>query len=208
MNVLQMLTRRPRAPKHGSDEQLLPANAAPSPDSPASTPLAAPVLAPQGPTFTPNALNLASTQPFSADAPPVTVAQGGHARTVRRHEQQEPGTLRRVRDGLRDLPLSRADQFTADLQKAEDGGIPVFRWVVARRGFCGLDEEYPVAVLSPRNAERLRHWEQDCLHVIAAQVKTARIEISGIFAERDRYETRVRAAADAALALGYPGGTL
>jgi hypothetical protein len=201
MNSLaQFLTRRRGAPKHGSDEQpAMPANAAPSPDSPVSMPLAAP-------TFTPTALNLANTREFTV--------HGTHARTAPRHVQQDGSTLLRVRNALRDLPdapLSRADRFAADMRSPRKGGLPVFRYVATRigLGWCGLNEDYlPLAVPSPRGAERLKHWEHDCLHVIAAQVKTARIEISGTLAELDRYEARRRTAADAALALGYPGGTL
>jgi hypothetical protein len=214
------LTRRPRGPKHGSGEQLMAAIATLPPDHPVHMPLPATAVPadlrryaeamhPQAPTFTPTARNLANARPFPA--PASAAVRGAHARTTPRHVQQDDGTLRRVRDGLRDLPaapLSRAEQFTADMRSPRKGGLPVFRQVAHKIGWCGLNEEYSVAVLSPRGAERLKHWEQDCLHVIAAQVKTARIEISGTLAELDRYEARLRAAADAALALGYPGEAL
>jgi hypothetical protein len=140
MNSLaQFLTRRRGAPKHGSDEQpAMPANAAPSPESPVSAPLAAP-------TFTPTALNLANTREFTV--------HGTHARTAPRHVQQDGSTLLRVRNALRDLPdapLSRADRFAADMRSPRKGGLPVFRYVASRTtglGFCSLNEDYlPLAV--------------------------------------------------------------
>jgi hypothetical protein len=51
-------------------------------------------------------------------------------------------------------------------------------------------------------------WEHHGLALIAVQAEAARAEIHGVFTELDRHEARVRAAADAALALGYPGEAL
>jgi hypothetical protein len=218
------LTRRPRAPKHGSDEQLLAAVAALPADHPVSMPLPAPVLTPDlrsyaeavhpqepaGPTFTPNARNLASTSPFPAPAPaPASHAvRGTHVRSAPRRARHDDGTLLRVRDRIRDLPLSRAGQFTADLQKAGNGGLPVFRAVVAARGFCGLDEEYLPAPLAMHGTQIWERWEQDSRRAIAAQARTAQMEIRGRRGEADLYEARVRDAAGAAAALGYPGEAL
>ncbi|HMH90783.1 MAG TPA: hypothetical protein VK586_06810, partial [Streptosporangiaceae bacterium] len=132
----QFLTRRPRAPKHGSDEQLAAAIATLPPDHPVNLPLPATVTTaeirglaeamypPAAPSFTPTARDLANTRPFPA--PASRPVRGTHARTTPRHEQQSPGTLRRVRDRLRDLPdapLSRADRFTADMRAPRKGGL-------------------------------------------------------------------------------------
>jgi hypothetical protein len=217
MNSLaQFLTRRRGAPKHGSDEQpAMPANAAPSPDSPVGAPLAAPVLAAdirdyaeamrlQGPSFTPGAGSLANAQPFTAAAPPFPVAQGSHARTGWRHVPQSGELLQRVLDGIQAIPLSRAGQFTADLQKAKDGGLPVFRATVVKCGFCDLDEEYLVPPLAMHGTQAWTKLAEE----IDNRFDATQAELGGTIAEQDRYEARRRVAADAAIALGYPGGTL
>jgi len=215
----QFLTRRPRAPKHGSDEQLAAAIATLPPDHPVNLPLPATVttaeirglanaMHPQGPaapSFTPTARDLANTRPFPA---PVT-ARGTHARATPRHVQQDDGTLRRVRDRLLDLPdapLSRADRFTADMRAPRKGGLPVFRQVAHKIGWCGLDED-PAPVMAP-GQRSMAAWHEEARDAIDARFTEAQAEIRQFLAERDRRESRVRAAADAALALGYPGGTL
>jgi hypothetical protein len=210
------LTRRPRPPKHGSDEQLAAAIAKLPPDHPVHMPLPYPVPAegrglaaamhPQAPSFTPAARSLANTREFAAAASPA--GRGTHARTTPRHVQQERSTLERVRDRIRDLPaapLSRAEQFTADMRAPRKGGLPVFRQVAHKIGWCGLNEEPAAVVLAPHSAER---WEHHGLALIALQAEAAQAELRGIVAKQDRYEARVRDAADAALALGYPGSAL
>lgn len=212
MSALKFLTRRPRAPKHGTGQPAMPANAAPSP---ASMPLSAPVATaetayPQAPSFTPNADNLANTQPFTA--PPI--ARGAHVRATPRREQQDNAMLRRVRDGIQALPpapLSRAGQFAADMRSPRKGGLPVFRSVASRTaglglGFCGLGEDYrPLAVPGKRSMEL---WSEQAKDAADALLAEAQAELRGTLAEQGRYEARRRVAADAALALGYPGETL
>jgi hypothetical protein len=195
----QFLGRRPHGSRHGAPETPMPANAAPLLNAPVSLP-------PLAPTFTPTARHLASTQPFTAASPAV---RGTHARTAPRHVQQDDGTLRRVLDALRDLPaapLSRADQFTADMRAPRKGGLPVFRAVAHAVGWCGLDGD-PAPVMAP-GQRSLAAWHQEARDAIDARFAEAQAEIRHVLAERDRRESRIRAAADAALALGYPGGTL
>jgi hypothetical protein len=65
--------------------------------------------------------------------------------------------------------LSRAEEFTADM--AHTTGLPIFRRVARKRGWCGLNEEFPAATLSPLGAWRLEEREQDLLDVIAADAR-------------------------------------
>jgi hypothetical protein len=224
MNALQSLARRIRAPKHGTNKAAaseLAALAALPPDRPVNMPLPAPVttaeirglanaMYPQAPTLTPSARDLANTRPFHAPAGRHVAPGTAPVRPVPRHVQQDGSTLLRVRDRLRDLPaapLSRQEQFTADRRSPRKGGLPIFRHLTGPKkyGSCGLDEEYLAAPPAMHGAEI---WEQDSLNLIAAWVKTARIEIDGTLAGLGRHEARRRDAADAALALGYPGEAL
>jgi hypothetical protein len=161
----QFLARRPRGPKHASDEQLAAAITTLPPDHPVHMPLPATAVPPeiraleramypQAPTFTPNA------RPFPAAAPPVTVAQGSHARTGRQHVPQPQELLQRVLDGIHAIPPKPSAVFAADFRT-----LPCFRGAARAAGWCAL---------------QMGH---------------------GYVAHR-------RDAADAALALGYPGGTL
>lgn len=73
--------------------------------------------------------------------------------------------------------LSRAEEFTADMRHTD--GLPIFRRVARKRGWCGLNEERPPETLSPLGAWRLEERERDLLNAIAAGEKTARIEVDG-----------------------------
>jgi hypothetical protein len=202
----QFLTRRRGAAKHGSDEQFPAAIATLPADHPVNMPLPAPVLT-AGVRDIANAMH-PQAQPFTA--PAGHAARGAHARTTPRHAPPDGGTLLRVRDRLRDLPappLSREQQFAADMRSPRKGGLPIFRSLASpsRLGWCGLNEEYLVAPLVMHGTEV---WERHARDVIDARFAEAQAELRGTVAEQDRHETRVRDAADAALALGYPGEAL
>lgn len=201
MSGLQFLNRFVRAPKHAAAEA--PAAFPPGtavPDFTAPVPLPAP-------TFTPVIREPANTRPFPA--PASRTVRGAHARTAPKRPRQDDSTLRRVLDGIRalpDAPVSRADRFTADMRAGHKGGLPVFRFVAHKIGWCGLDED-PVPVMAP--AERsMDVWHEQARVAIDAQVQAARAEISGTLDVLNRYEVRRRAAADAAISLGYPGSDL
>lgn len=208
----QFLTRRRGAPKHVSDEQLAAAIATLPPDHPVNMPLPAPVTTaeirrlaevmypPAAPTFTPTARNLANTAPFPAAAPPVTVAQGSHARTGRQHVPPSGELLRRVRDGIQALPPTPAAVFAADFRT-----MPNFKATARAVGWCGLHMGRQPSAWARYSAKR---WHEQGLAVIAAQTEAARAELRHAVTEWAQREARVRAAADAALALGYPGSAL
>lgn len=215
MNALQFLSRFGRTPKHATYEQRLAALKALPADHPVNMPLPAPVLTaeirgleaamyPQGPaapSFTPNARNLANTSPFPADAAPVAVSQGSHARTGRRHVPPARELLERVLDGIQAIPPTPAAVFADDFRT-----MPNFRATVRTAGWCSLHMGRQAP--SGRARYSVKRWHEQALAAIAAQTEAARAELRHAVAERDRREARVRAAADAAIALGYPGSAL
>ena len=102
-----------------------------------------------------------------------------------------------------DPAASRADQFIADMRMAKRGGLPLFRQVAREVGWRGLNEERPAPGPALGRPGRLDDWEADSRNLIAAWVKTARIEIDGTCEALARREAQFRAEADAAFGLGH-----
>jgi hypothetical protein len=197
-NLAPRIARRVRSVRHGSEQ------------TPA---IAAPLSAP---TFTPT---LARTEPIRITGrhaqvrPVLPVRIPGPAPATPRLLPVDDEGLRRVRDAIRDIPvdapdpnLSRAEKFTFDMRHTT--GLPIFRLVARKRGWCGLNEERPPAAWSPLGAWRLAELEQDLLNAIAAGTKTARIEVGGTWEALARQTATERGwrGTRAATGLGYPDG--
>lgn len=154
-----------------------------APRNVASTPLPAPTFTALPPTLRQTA-PIRITGRHAQVRPVLPVRTAGPAPATPRRPPADVANLRRVRDAIRDIPvdapdpnLSRAEKFTADMRHTT--GLPIFRRVARRRGWCGLNEEFPLATLSPLGAWRLEERERDLLNAIAAGEKTARIEVDG-----------------------------
>lgn len=98
----------------------------------------------------------------------------------------------------------RVTRFTADARKR--GGLPAFRAAGLARyravgcAWAGLDSLTPAGEWVPWPAGQ---WAQ-AMAAIGAQAEAARAEIGHHHAGQRQQEARIRAAADAAPALGYP----
>jgi hypothetical protein len=206
------LFARPRRSRHGGNPYPALPNAAASVTEAIA---ALPVEKPR-PVFTPCA---------PGDTQPIAVVPGAHARPVRRHVPEILTLLQRTRAGLLNLgpapatsqpapvlvpsrpapapvPPSRAERFIADLR--HKGGLPLFRGTAREIGWCGLHQDsWPT--WTRYTTER---WERQSRAVIAAQIEAARAETRQAVTEWERYENRIRTAADTAPALGYPQADL
>lgn len=216
MNI-QSLTRRVRHPRHSVP--VMSANAAPLP-APTFTPAAA--LRATGPIHIPYGRHLAPShqRPVPAGTEAVTTLRRvlGGLQNLPAADAPRTGNVRRkfeaeLRREFGDLlapapapaPVpSRAEQFTADMR--HKGGLPIFRSVAHDLGWSGLNEDWraPAPVMSGFTS--WGDWEHDSLHVIAAQSKTARIEIDCAVSDLRRHEERLRTAADVAHVLAEPAG--
>lgn len=170
-NLAPRLARRVHLPRRGSAEP------------------PAPVLLP-APTFTPMSREIRQTRPIhisngrhTAHGPGLPRRTPGLPGAIPHRPPADDGTLRRVRDGIRGIPvdapdpdLSRADRFAADMRMPKRGGLPLFRLVARKRGWCGLNEEHPPESWSPLGAWHLAEQEQDILSAIATGTNTARVE--------------------------------
>jgi hypothetical protein len=174
----------------------MPANAAPLPAPAATfTPRPRPV-SPTGPIHVPYGRHLAP----AAERPPRG-PQAEPRPAPRRHVPAARDLYERVLAGVAAIPVpdERAAAFTADARRR--GGLPLFRAVGKDLGWAGLDS----VRLASWPAARLA---RESLSGTFAQTEAARSEIWHAFSDADRREKRLRAAADAAPALGYPGGSL
>lgn len=202
MKGLGILDRfRPAA--HAAPGAPVPANAAPAPRAATFTPRPAAATQPfpaPAPAVSETAMPAnAAAAPAPAPAAPLAVPQGSHARAGRRHVPQPPALLERVRDGIRDLPPAPAALFASDFR------MPGFRATARQVGWCGLHMAPAPAGWQVWTVDR---WHRQARAAIAAQADAAYAEIVHYLAERGRREERLREAADAAPALGYPGGVL
>jgi hypothetical protein len=205
MNLLRNLLARRRAPRPGSDDTaLLAALRTPPADHPVNMPLPAPVMAPPEirvlaeaywqtaqPTFT--------ARPAAETGPILAVLSGRHATDARPAPRPVPNAVPAPAPAL-----SREARFAADMAGPRRGGLPLFRKTVRKTGWCGLHAEHPATVPAMRSTGH-QEWDRS-LALIAEQYEAAWAEIGYGLAEWRLRERRVRAAADAAAALGYPGG--
>jgi hypothetical protein len=232
MSAWQNLARRVRAPKHGAGEASLPANTAPVPvpaplPAPTFTPAAPltetrPVHVPSGRHAAPAPARQESRRPALDGDRLLRVRDGLLAHpgaapgaAVPDRQQFEAEVQEAFRAAMRPVPdapapapapaRARAARFTADMRKARSGGLPLFRETGLALGWCGLDSLTPAGQYARWSTDR---WARQAMARIAAQTVAAKSEISHDFAELGERYTRAWAAADTALALGYPGSDL
>jgi hypothetical protein len=195
---LQSLTRRVRLPGHSVGVAAMPANAAALPGPAGRKPY----------QTAPIAVVRESIAALPVEEPPAP-------RFTRRHVPEAAELYARVLHGLRALPVpapepepdwrARAARFTADMRKPRGGGLPLFRQTGLAVGWCGLEEIRPAGRHARWSTDR---WARQAVAAIATATEAARAEIGHTADELTRQEQQIRDAADAALALGYPGGAL
>lgn len=233
MNAWQNLARRVRAPKHGRGEEAMPANVVLA-DSP--VPLPAPTFTPADPIRETRPIHVPSGRHAAPGRqeprrPAVSVtdlrrvsagllAHSGAAPDAAVPDRQQfeaevqaafRSAMRPSRAGAAPEPetaAARAARFTADMRKARSGGLPVFRATGLARGWCGLDTLAPAETVPAPPRWSTDRWAQQAMAAIAAQTGKAQAEISRDFDAVAERCARVWEAADAALALGYPGEAL
>ena len=144
--------------------------------------------------------NLPDRAPAGADGP----------RQELEAELQRQAAPRPVPDAGRppETARQRASRFTADARKPRSGGLPLFRATGRARGWAGLDS----LTLPGQWAGQWAPWPDgqwaQAMAATAAQAEAARAQIGHYHAGRQQQEARIRDAADAAPALGYPGEAL
>jgi hypothetical protein len=211
VNAIVNLARRVRPARHAEAGTVMPANAAAAPRVAATGPMPAPVAAPSfTPAPDPRLARATGPMPAPPAGPPAFVAaHGSHARSGRPGSAASAETLGRALEALR-----RPSRGTALLRDRRD--LPLMRAVAREAGWRALVPNPRVDSLKAAPAQyagySLERWQSQALAIADFAARQAIAELRRRGADYDHRETVIRlrrqVAAEAAGALGYPGGDL